>query len=108
MILGLHHAAIAVPSIEDALAFYSEVLGFEVVMPDSPSQQGIDRQNASFCYPVELAHGFFYSLLNADAPLYPLQGAIVLITAVLRRENRRWWLSAAQCCLDSASSEIKM
>jgi predicted CoA-substrate-specific enzyme activase len=43
-------------------------LGFDIVMPDSPSQQGIDRQNASFCYPVELAHGFFYSLLNAEAP----------------------------------------
>ena len=43
-------------------------LGFDIVMPDSPSQQGIDRQNAAFCYPVELAHGFFYSLLNADAP----------------------------------------
>jgi predicted CoA-substrate-specific enzyme activase len=43
-------------------------LGFDIVMPDSPSQQGIDRQNASFCYPVELAHGFFYALLNADAP----------------------------------------
>ena len=43
-------------------------LGFEIVMPDSPVQKGIDRQNASFCYPVELSHGFFYSLLNADTP----------------------------------------
>ena len=43
-------------------------LGFDIVMPDNPHQQGIDRQNASFCYPVELAHGFFFSLLNADSP----------------------------------------
>ena len=30
MILGLHHAAVAVPDIEAALRFYGEVLGFEV------------------------------------------------------------------------------
>jgi len=41
MILGLHHAAIAVPSIEQAVAFYCDVLGFEVVMEaDIPG--GID------------------------------------------------------------------
>ena len=41
MILGLHHAAIAVPSIEEALAFYVDVVGFEVVMEaDIPG--GID------------------------------------------------------------------
>jgi glyoxylase I family protein len=31
MILGLHHAAIAVPDIEAALRFYGDVVGFEVV-----------------------------------------------------------------------------
>ena len=31
MILGLHHAAIAVADIEAGLRFYSEVLGFEIV-----------------------------------------------------------------------------
>ena len=31
MILGLHHAAIAVPDLEAALLFYGDVLGFEVV-----------------------------------------------------------------------------
>ena len=31
MILGLHHAAIAVPDLEAALAFYGGVLGFDVV-----------------------------------------------------------------------------
>ena len=47
--------------------FFTE-LGYDIVMPDNPSQKGIDQQNASFCYPVELAHGFFYSLLNAESP----------------------------------------
>ena len=41
MILGLHHAAIAVPSIEQALTFYCDLLGFEVAMQaDLPA--GID------------------------------------------------------------------
>lgn len=31
MILGIHHAAMAVPDIEAALAFYRDLLGFEVV-----------------------------------------------------------------------------
>lgn len=30
MILGMHHTAIAVPDLEAALAFYGDVLGFEV------------------------------------------------------------------------------
>ena len=47
--------------------FFTE-LGYDIVMPESPSQEGIDRQNASFCYPVELAHGFFHSLLSSDNP----------------------------------------
>ncbi len=47
--------------------FFTE-LGYDIVMPDSPSQKGIDKQNAAFCYPVELAHGFFYSLLNTESP----------------------------------------
>ena len=32
MILGIHHAALAVPNLEEALAFYCGVIGFEVVM----------------------------------------------------------------------------
>ncbi len=47
--------------------FFSE-LGYEVVLPDEPSQEGIDQRNAAFCYPVELAHGFFYSLLQLEMP----------------------------------------
>ncbi len=47
--------------------FFAE-LGYEIIMPDSPSQEGVDQRNASFCYPVELAHGFFYTLLELDIP----------------------------------------
>ena len=32
MILGVHHPAISVPDLEEALAFYRDKLGFEVVM----------------------------------------------------------------------------
>jgi predicted CoA-substrate-specific enzyme activase len=41
--------------------FFSE-LGYEIVLPREPSQEGIEQRNAPFCYPAELAHGFFYSL----------------------------------------------
>ena len=47
--------------------FFRE-LGYEVVMPDVSSQEGIDQRNAAFCYPVELAHGFFHTLLESDNP----------------------------------------
>lgn len=32
MILGVHHAALAVPDLEAALAFYCGLLGFEVTL----------------------------------------------------------------------------
>jgi predicted CoA-substrate-specific enzyme activase len=41
-------------------------LGFEVVLPDLPTQEGIDQRGAAFCYPVELAHGFFDTLLKSE------------------------------------------
>ncbi|MDA3898818.1 MAG: acyl-CoA dehydratase activase [Desulfobacteraceae bacterium] len=47
--------------------FFTE-LGYELILPDEPSQEGIDRRGAAFCYPAELAHGFFYSLIEADDP----------------------------------------
>ena len=45
--------------------FFSE-LGFDLILPDHPAQEGIDRRNAPFCYPAELAHGFFHTLITAD------------------------------------------
>ena len=47
--------------------FFSE-LGYEIVLPAEPSQEGIDQRNAPFCYPAELAHGFFYSLIESGNP----------------------------------------
>ena len=44
-------------------AFFSE-LGFDLVVPDTPSRQGIDRRGSAFCYPVELSHGFFHALVS--------------------------------------------
>lgn len=45
--------------------FFTE-LGYEIILPDEPSQEGIDRRGAAFCYPAELAHGFFYSMIAAS------------------------------------------
>jgi predicted CoA-substrate-specific enzyme activase len=47
--------------------FFSE-LGYTVILPQEPSQEGIDLRNAPFCYPAELAHGFFYSLIESGRP----------------------------------------
>ncbi|MFP4476861.1 MAG: acyl-CoA dehydratase activase [Desulfatibacillaceae bacterium] len=46
-------------------AFFAE-LGYDCVLPEEPSRRGIDRRNAAFCYPAELAHGFFHTLLATD------------------------------------------
>ncbi len=45
--------------------FFREI-GFEPVLPDTASTDGIDKRNAAFCHPAELAHGYFYSLLQRD------------------------------------------
>ncbi|MBE9543346.1 MAG: activase, partial [Proteobacteria bacterium] len=47
--------------------FFTE-LGFETVVPEFVSQEGIDCKNTAFCYPAELAHGFFHSLLEMNDP----------------------------------------
>jgi predicted CoA-substrate-specific enzyme activase len=44
-------------------------LGLEPVIRDSFNQQGIDERDANFCYPVELAHGFFHALLHGKEHL---------------------------------------
>lgn len=44
MILGLHHAALAVENIDSALAFYCDVLGFKVVM-EAQIPAGIEAMN---------------------------------------------------------------
>lgn len=51
--------------------FYSNFfgrLGFDIVLPERPAQEGIDQRGAAFCYPVELAHGFFHALIERNDP----------------------------------------
>ncbi|MEN8244621.1 MAG: acyl-CoA dehydratase activase [Thermodesulfobacteriota bacterium] len=47
--------------------FFSRI-GFAPVMADKPSRMGIEQRNAAFCYPAELAHGFFHSLIEMETP----------------------------------------
>ncbi|PIP39565.1 MAG: activase, partial [Desulfobacterales bacterium CG23_combo_of_CG06-09_8_20_14_all_51_8] len=44
-------------------------MGFAPVLAKTLSKPGIDRKNAAFCYPAELAHGFFHGLIQRDNPL---------------------------------------
>ena len=39
-------------------------LGFKVIPGDNPLQSGQEKKQAAFCYPVELAHGFFKDLIE--------------------------------------------
>ena len=39
-------------------------LGFRVQLPEALETEGIDFKGAAFCYPAEIAHGFFLSLLK--------------------------------------------
>lgn len=45
---------------------YFVKLGFDVVLADEAETSGKDKVQSSFCYPVELAHGFFSNLLKKD------------------------------------------
>ncbi len=46
MILGAHHAALAVPDMNAALTFYCDVLGFEIVM-EAELPSGVDMMSAA-------------------------------------------------------------
>lgn len=48
-------------------------LGFEVILSDKSDRKGLDRIRSSYCYPVELSHGYFQSMfeLNADYIFLP-------------------------------------
>lgn len=43
---------------------FFEALGYDISMPDSWSQEGVDQRQAAFCFPAELSHGFFHALLQ--------------------------------------------
>lgn len=49
-------------------ATFFDRLGFDVCVPDTPSRQGIAERQAAFCYPAELAHGFFHRLITSHRP----------------------------------------
>ncbi|MCF8094209.1 MAG: acyl-CoA dehydratase activase [Desulfobacteraceae bacterium] len=42
--------------------------GFKPVLSPRPETGGIDMRNAAFCFPAELSHGYFYSLINDTDP----------------------------------------
>ncbi|MFH1115188.1 MAG: acyl-CoA dehydratase activase [Pseudomonadota bacterium] len=46
-------------------AFFKE-LGYRVVLPGHVDPTGVDQQQAAFCFPVEIAHGFISDLLRKD------------------------------------------
>lgn len=41
-------------------------LGFKIVLSDEINHEGVDKMRSSFCYPVEISHGFFQDLLNKN------------------------------------------
>ncbi|MDP4191397.1 MAG: acyl-CoA dehydratase activase [Bacteroidota bacterium] len=41
-------------------------LGFNVILSSESKISGVDKKEAAFCYPVELAHGFLQDLLDKD------------------------------------------
>ena len=48
--------------------FFSNI-GYQPLLPQGATIEGIDQRNAAFCYPAELSHGFFDALLRIDPPL---------------------------------------
>jgi len=47
--------------------FFS-LIGYRPVLAQNISPGGIDQCNAPFCYPAELSHGFFHTLITGDPP----------------------------------------
>lgn len=48
--------------------FFSQI-GYRPVLSRGISSQGLDLRNAPFCFPAELSHGFFHSLITSDPPV---------------------------------------
>lgn len=44
-------------------------LGYEVVLSTTAAAEGMEKKGASFCYPVEQAHGFMEDLLKKDVDI---------------------------------------
>ena len=43
--------------------FFSQ-LGYKIILGSEVKPYGVDKKESSFCYPVELAHGFFQDLVD--------------------------------------------
>ncbi len=43
---------------------FFQLLGFKVQLPAAMDAEGVDYRGAAFCYPAEIAHGYFLNLLN--------------------------------------------
>jgi len=41
-------------------------LGFRVIRATEAREEGMDRKTAPFCYPAEIAHGYFFDLLECN------------------------------------------
>ena len=50
-------------------AFFTQI-GLEPVISDTCSRKGMDQRNAAFCYPAELAHGFFGRIVGLKPQLF--------------------------------------
>ena len=48
--------------------FFSQI-GYRPVLSQEVSSHGLDLRNAPFCFPAELAHGFFHSLISSETPV---------------------------------------
>jgi len=48
--------------------FFSRI-GYRPVLSREISTQGLDLRNAPFCFPAELSHGFFHSLITSEPPV---------------------------------------
>lgn len=49
--------------------FFNE-LGFEVILPDEFDNEGLERENTSFCYPAQLSLGLFKNLMDKNPDFY--------------------------------------
>ncbi len=49
--------------------FFKE-LGYRVVLPDKVDTEGVDQQQAAFCFPVEIAHGHIHNLIAKDPDMF--------------------------------------
>jgi len=56
-------------------------LGWRVVLPEQSDPEGVQRKNAAFCYPYDLAHGMFFDLLKRQPDLLFLPHILQLPSA---------------------------